>query len=187
MRYLEYYDFALVKKALDERQLLLSLAPHLVRPQPFVLPYQQQMRPTWLLRTGLFVYDNLSWKNQLPKSSLIRRATQDMYFSPLSAQFKKGFLFYDCTTDDSRLTIANALQARENGARICTNTELLSAQTLDNQWLLHVQTKSGQQETIHAKSLVNASGPWVESLNKRLNIPLTYKMSLVKGSPPGRT
>jgi len=182
LRYLEHYDFALVKKALNERQLLLALAPHLVYPLPFVLPYQREMRSSWLLRMGLFFYDNLSRKNELPKSKLIRRTPKSSYFSPLITHCEKGFLFYDCITDDSRLTIANALQAKEHGAAIHTNTELLSANTIDTLWQLRVQTKSGQQQIIKAKSIVNASGPWVESINKMLNIPSQFKMSLVKGS-----
>lgn len=182
LRYLENYDFALVKKALDERQLLLNLAPHLVRPLPLVLPYKRQMRPTWVLRTGFFLYDNLSRKNELPKSKLIRRLSQSIYFSPLSRQYEKGFLFYDCKTDDSRLTIANALQAKESHATILTNTELTAAEVKDNLWHLKIQTQSGEQQFIKAKSIINASGPWVETVNKLLNIPTKYKMSLVKGS-----
>jgi glycerol-3-phosphate dehydrogenase len=182
LRYLEHYDFALVKKALDERQLLLALAPHLVHPLPLVLPYKQEMRPAWLLRTGFFFYDNLSRKNELPKSKLIRRSSQSSYFSPLSANYEKGFLFYDCKTDDSRLTIANALQAREFGATIHTNTELLGAEIIDNLWQLKLQAKSGQQQIIKAKSIVNASGPWVETINNLLTIHTKFKMSLVKGS-----
>ncbi|CDZ79156.1 Aerobic glycerol-3-phosphate dehydrogenase [Legionella massiliensis] len=182
LRYLEHYDFALVKKALDERQLLLTLAPYLVHPLPFVLPYQQDMRPTWLLRTGLFFYDNLSRKNELPKSKLIRRARQPDYFSPLIDHFDKGFLFYDCTTDDARLTIANALQAKKHGASIHTNTELLEANVIDNLWELRVRTKSGEQQIIRAKSVINAAGPWVQSINQLLKLPSKYKMSLVKGS-----
>ncbi|MBA2710554.1 MAG: glycerol-3-phosphate dehydrogenase [Tatlockia sp.] len=182
LRYLEHYDFALVKKALDERQLLLSLAPHLVHPLALVLPYKRQMRPTWLLRTGFLFYDYLSRKNKLPKSKLIRRSKQQTYFAPLKTEYEKGFLFYDCKTDDSRLTIANALQAKEFGAEIYTNTELLSAQTVDNLWKLKIQSKSGTTKTITARSVVNATGPWVESINKLLAIHTQFKMSLVKGS-----
>ena len=182
LRYLEYYDFALVKKALDERQLLLSLAPNLVHPLPFVLPYQRNMRPTWLLRTGLFFYDNLSRKNKLPRSKLIKRTQQSPYFLPLIDSYKKGFLFYDCTTDDSRLTIANALQAKEQGATILTGTELTHSRTIENIWHLTAKAKNGQEQVIKAKSIINASGPWVEFINNLLAIPNHFKMSLVKGS-----
>ncbi len=182
LRYLEHYDFSLVKKALDERQLLLTLAPHLVHPLPLVLPYKRQMRPTWLLRTGFFFYDYLSRKNKLPKTKLIRRTENSSYFKALDAQFKKGFLFYDCKTDDSRLTIANALQAREFGAEIHPNTEVLGAETVDNLWKLKIQTKKGKQQTITARAVINATGPWVEKINELLTIPSKFKMSLVKGS-----
>lgn len=182
LRYLEYYDFSLVKKALHERQLLLNLAPYLVYPIPFVLPYQKGMRPTWLLRTGLFLYDNLDRKNKLPRSKLIRRTNQSPYFSPLADHFAKGFLFYDCATDDARLTIANALQAKEYGASIQTRVTVSNAMVQNNLWQLTAKKRSGVEEIITAKVLVNATGPWVESFNKLSGIPSKFKMSLVKGS-----
>ncbi|WP_133138682.1 glycerol-3-phosphate dehydrogenase [Legionella genomosp. 1] len=182
LRYLEYYDFSLVKKALDERQLLISLAPHLVYPTTFVLPYLQSMRPTWLLRTGLFLYDNLSRKNKLPKSRLIKRNKSPNYFSALNPEFNKGFLFSDCTTDDSRLTLVNALLAREHGAHILPQTELCAAEAHDNQWTLRIRSKNQSIETITAKVVINAAGPWVESLNTLLGIKSEYKISMVQGS-----
>lgn len=182
LRYLEYYDFSLVKKALDERQTLLTLGPHLVYSLPFVLPYQVRGRPSWLLRMGLFFYDHLSRKNKLPKSKLIHRSQQSSYFLPLDEQVNKGFLFYDCATDDARLTIASALQAREQGATICTQTEVVQAEAIDHLWQLRVRTKSGQETIIKAKAVINATGPWVERTNKQLQIPNRHKMSLVKGS-----
>lgn len=182
LRYLEYFDFSLVKKALDERQLLLTLAPHLVYPLSFVLPYQQHMRPSWLLRTGLFLYDNLSRKNRLPRSQLIKRSQQSAYFSPLTESFNKGFLFYDCATDDARLTLENALQAKEYGASIHPGTELIAAETINNLWQLSVKTRSGECRTIKARALINSTGPWAEAVNTRLHIANKYKLSLVKGS-----
>ena len=182
LRYLEQYDFSLVKKALDERQTLLKIAPHLVYPLPFVLPYEQSMRPVWLLRTGLFLYDHLSRKNRLPKSRLIRRSKCSNYFSPLNRHYSKGFVFYDCATDDARLTLANALQAREYGATILTNCELLQGVAENNQWRLTVGLSSGPTIHYRAKALVNAAGPWAENVNQRLKIPNHYQLSLVKGS-----
>lgn len=182
LRYLEYYDFSLVKKALNERQLLLELAPHLVHPLPFVLPYQKNLRPTWLIRTALFLYDNLSRKNKLPHSKLIRRIAQSSYFAPLLADYTKGFLFYDCATDDTRLTIANALQAKNYGAHIYTNTKLIKTAVVNKIWHLTAEKKDSQQFLIKSKAIVNATGPWVEATNQLLNIPSHYQMSLVKGS-----
>ncbi|MDP1601719.1 MAG: glycerol-3-phosphate dehydrogenase [Legionella sp.] len=182
LRYLEHYNFSLVKKSLDERQLLLNLAPHLVRPIPFVLPFEQSIRPSWFLRAGLFLYDNLSRINKLPKSKLIKRNKKSLYFPPLAEEFKKGFLFYDCTTDDARLTLTNALQAKKHGATILTETELVSTKVVDGLWHLTTRTWGGEENTLIARSIVNAAGPWVESTNQRLNIPSQYKMSLIKGS-----
>ncbi|KTC96579.1 glycerol-3-phosphate dehydrogenase [Legionella erythra] len=184
LRYLEQYDFSLVKKALDERQTLLKIAPHLVYPLPFVLPYEQSMRPTWLLRTGLFLYDHLSRKNRLPRSRLIRRsqAWSEPYFLPLSTAYHKGFAFYDCATDDARLTISNALQARAHGAIILPRTELLNATVENQSWRLQVKLQNDREVMFKARTVINATGPWVEQVNQRLNIPSRYKMSLVKGS-----
>lgn len=182
LRYLEYYDFFLVKKALNERQLLLNLAPHLVHPLPFVLAYQQSMRPFWILRAGLFLYDYLSFKNRLPGSRVIKRQSQPEYFAPLKKSFEKGFQFYDASTDDARLTIANAVQAHEQGATVCTKTEMLSSSATDNLWHLNLRTAQRSQFSIKARSLVNAAGPWVEQVNQRLQIPSHYNLSLVKGS-----
>lgn len=182
IRYLEYYDFGLVKKALDERQMLLNLAPHLIYPLPIAIPYQQAMRPAWLLRTGLFLYDNLSLKNQLPKSKLIKRKIQDNYFAPLKTQYDKGFMFYDCSTDDARLTLANAMQAKEYGAIIRPHTEVLSAVAVNDLWQLQVQTHDDSLSTIKARCIINASGPWISKVNELLHIPDYCKMALVKGS-----
>ncbi|STX51538.1 glycerol-3-phosphate dehydrogenase [Legionella busanensis] len=182
LRYLEYYDFSLVKKALDERQLLLSLAPHLVNPLPFVLPYLTSMRPMWLLRLGLFLYDNISRKNKLPKSKVIKRQTYLPYFAPLKSSINKGFLFYDCHTDDARLTLANALQAKKHGAEIYSYTELIHARTENNIWHLTLRNQHGEKSLYQARAVVNATGPWVTSINDLLSLPNQQQMSLIKGS-----
>jgi len=182
IRYLEYYDFSLVRKALDERQMLLNLAPHLVYSLPFAIPYQQSLRPAWLLRTGLFLYDHLSRKNKLPKSQLIKRALNPILFSPLKKYYDKGFMFYDCCTDDARLTICNALQAKEHGALICTHTEVVSAQATKQLWQLQVKNQDGSLSFIKARSIVNAAGPWISKINEFLHIPDYCKIALIKGS-----
>lgn len=182
LRYLEYYNFSYVKKSLNERQTLLGLAPHLIHPVPFVLPYEQSLRPAWILRAGLFIYDNLSRKNRLPKSKLINRTQNEHYFSPLIPELNKGFLFYDCATDDARLTLENALQAKKHGATIATNSELLTATVSDNVWHLNIKNKNGEIRLIKARTIINATGPWALPVNKKLSIPNQYNLSLIKGS-----
>lgn len=182
LRYLEYYQFSLVKKSLDERQLLSTLAPHLITAQAFVLPHHPSMRPTWLLRLGLYLYDNLSRINTLPKSRLIKRLKDRLLFLPLNKRFQKGFLYYDCKTDDARLTIANALQAKQFGATVLTQTELIKASAENNLWHLTVKTQHHQPHILLAKSVINAAGPWVPPVNRLLGIPLQYDISLIKGS-----
>lgn len=182
LRYLENYDFSLVKKALDERQKLLQLAPHLVHPLPLVLPHQKNMRPLWLLRLGLLFYDYLSRTNTLPRSTLVDRLKQPMYFSPLAKRYNKGFLFYDGTADDARLTIANALQAKKHGAAIMPHTKLIKADVINQQWQLSLQLKTGAPIQIKAKAVINTAGPWVETVNQLLQIPSAHPMALVKGS-----
>ena len=183
LRYLEYFDFKLVKKALNERQILLNLAPHLVHPLPIVLPHQKKMRPAWLLRAGLFLYDHLSKINQLPHSTTVYRNNRPLLFSPLVNSINKGFLFYDGMTDDARLTLSNALQAQEHGAGIMTRTALLHADNDDNNvWRLTLQTDSSPPYQVFTKAVINAAGPWVEPVAKILHTPLEHTMSLIKGS-----
>lgn len=182
LRYLESYEFALVKKALEERQTLLNLAPHIVHPQSFILPYQKHMRPAWLLRLGLFFYDHLSRKNHLPKCKSIRRTNKNNYLSPLIEQIRRGFLFYDAATDDARLTITNALQAKSHGASIRPNSQVIHVEVINNIWHLTIQPKSAAAYHIKAKALINAAGPWVASMAKLTNIQVTQQITLVKGS-----
>lgn len=182
LRYLENFEFSLVKKALDERQTLLTLAPHLVHPQAFILPYQKQMRPAWFLRLGLFFYDHLSRKNKLPKCKYIDRRHNHQYFAPLNDRFKRGFLFYDAATDDARLTITNALQASLQGASIRPQESVIHAQATQGIWELTIQPKHGPIYKIHAKSVINAAGPWVDAIAKMTHLPQPLQMALIKGS-----
>lgn len=182
LRYLENYDFTLVKKALEERQKLLHLAPHLIQPLPFVIPHQKSMRPLWLLRLGLTLYDYLCRTNTLPHTKFLQRQKQPTYFSPLAKLFNKGFLFYDGITDDARLTITNALQAKKHGAIIMPHTKLLEAKAFPQQWQLSLQNKKGESLQVRSKTVINATGPWIENINQILTIPMTYPLTLVKGS-----
>ncbi len=181
LRYLEYYEFSLVKKALVERQTLLTLAPHLVHPLAFVLPYQKFMRPSWFLRLGLFLYDHLSTENRLPRCKSVYRE-ESTCFDPLMTKFNHGFLFYDAATDDARLTITNALQAKNHGASIRTRERVIKTEVMNNLWHLTIQPQNGAAYQITAKALINASGPWVEATTKMLQTPLQHQMALVKGS-----
>ncbi|WP_298624355.1 glycerol-3-phosphate dehydrogenase [uncultured Legionella sp.] len=182
LRYLEYYEFALVKKALEERQILLNLAPYLVHPQSFILPYQKHMRPSWLLRLGLFFYDHLSRKNRLPNCKSVHRTIKNNYFTPLVDSLNRGFLFYDASTDDARLTITNAIQARNYGASIRTHSTVVHTETINNIWQLTIQPQNGPNYKIYAKSIINAAGPWVQSIAQLTRTSVQKKMTLVKGS-----
>lgn len=183
LRYLEQYDFKLVKKALIERQKLFELAPHLVHPLQLVLPYEKFLRPSWLIRTGLFIYDHLSKKNKLPKSRSINREKQSDYFQALQERFHKGFLFYDGLTNDSRLTLINAIQAKDYGAEIFTHTELIQAEPEQGQWRLTLKDQRHNKIIqIKARTVINAAGPWIDSVSQLLNTAERKEMILVKGS-----
>ncbi len=182
LRYLENFEFGMVKKAITERQRLLDLAPHLVHPQALVLPYQKHMRPAWFLRLGLFIYDHLSGKNRLPTSQGINRKKKSEYFAPLKNNLDQGFLFYDAMTDDARLTLANAIQAKNHGASIRTRTRVIETQIINDLWEIKTQSPMGAIEILYAKSLINAAGPWVKSIEKLTHITKQQAVSLVKGS-----
>lgn len=182
LRYLEHYQFSLIRKALKERQTLLEVAPYLVSPLLFVMPFNKHFRPFWMMRFGLFIYEHLSLQNKLPKGHVIQRQHHLNYFAPLSESFKKGIIYYDCRTDDARLTIANALQAKNFGADILTRSEVIKAKVINNLWHITLQSKDLKPRVIRAKSVINAAGPWVESVNQILNIKNQYPLSLVKGS-----
>lgn len=182
LRYLEQYDFGLVKKALNERQILLQVAPHLVHPLQFILPHHTHSRSPLLLRLGLFLYDNLSRQNLLPMSQAINRKHNPDFFVPLKMPIQKGFSYYDCATDDARLTLANALQAKQHGASLITHAEVSSAKVVNGEWRVTYTCQNKLPQTLSAKTLINATGPWVQSLNQTLNIPNQHQLALVKGS-----
>lgn len=176
LRYLEHGDFGLVREALHERRRLLEAAPHVIRPMRFVLPYALSVRPKWMLRLGLRIYDFLGGKSRLPRSCSLRQSDRRLQ-APLKRPFG-GFVYTDCVTDDSRLTLLNALDAAQHGAEIRTRTELISARRDKDVWRA-VLTQAGE---VRAKVLVNATGPWVNETLTLLGKQSTAHVRLVKGS-----
>jgi glycerol-3-phosphate dehydrogenase len=183
LRYLEYYEFRLVREALIEREVLLRAAPHIIRPLRFVLPRRAGMRPGWLIRLGLFLYDHLGGREILPgtRSVDLRR---DEAGKPLKPELTSAFEYSDCWVEDARLVALNAVDAAERGAVIRTGVRFLGAQRKPGGWRVELQdVAGGTQSEIEAKAIVNAAGPWVEEvLVKRLGLGTAAKVRLVKGS-----
>jgi glycerol-3-phosphate dehydrogenase len=182
LRYLEHYEFRLVAEALAERETLLSIAPHLVTPLTFVLPRVEGMRPRWMLRVGLWLYDHLARRSVLPPARSIRFATSP-YGQGLKQTVLDGFSYADCWVDDSRLVVLNCRSAADLGARIEPRTEVRAARTDGDQWQLSLQHPDRGTQRVHARALINAAGPWtrswlVEGLDRRPN----HGIRLVKGS-----
>ena len=162
LRYLESYSFRMVREALAEREVLWRSAPHLIRPMRFVLPHHKGLRPTWLLRLGLALYDRIGGRTGLPAASSID-LSQDDAGRPLKPQFRRGFEYSDCVVDDSRLVVLNARDAAERGAAIKTRTRFKSASREDAAWRIVMEdTLTGHEETATARIIVNAAGPWVD-------------------------
>lgn len=183
LRYLEHYEFGLVRQALVERDILLKKAPHLIRPLQFVMPHNKRLRSLWWLSMGLYLYDVLTPNKLLPASRRIALQGHTAGI-PLRENFSHGFIFSDCWVDDARLVVLNAISAAEHGARIMLHTELLSAERKNGLWDVTLVNKhTGKQFTLSCRVLVNATGPWVaEVLEKRLGISSRHKVTLVKGS-----
>ena len=183
LRYLEYYDFRLVREALKEREVLWSLAPHIVRPMRFVLPHHEGMRPWWMLRLGLFLYDNLGGRKELPATSLVDMA-RDEAGAPLKPLFTRGFEYSDCWVDDARLVVLNAMDARAKGADILVRTKLVSARFAENIWHLETQDqRTGERLKHRARMLINAAGPWVDTvIQDALAVREERNVRLVQGS-----
>ena len=177
LRYLEQFEFRLVAEALAEREVLLRVAGHLVWPARFVMPHVPALRPRWMIRTGLFLYDHLARRASLPGSRAVP-LDRPPFDSGLKRELRHGFAYSDCRVDDARLVIANAMGARELGATILTRTEVVSGQRDGPLW--EVRLSSG---TLKARAIVNAAGPWVkEVLSARLGQVSRDAVRLVKGS-----
>lgn len=204
LRYLEFFEFRLVREALREREVLLRAMPHISWPMRFVLPYSGDMRfesdtptsrlmtlfmpwmkgrrPAWLIRLGLFLYDNLGGREILPGTRSIRlQGTPEG--APLEDRFERAFEYSDCWVQDSRLVVLNARDAAERGARILPRTRVVSARREADLWHVHLRRADGSEETVRARTLVNAGGPWVsEVIHNTLKINSSENIRLVRGS-----
>ncbi len=205
LRYLEYWEVRLVREALIERETLLRAMPHISWPMRFVLPYHQDMRfegdtptskvlgvlmpwfkgrrPAWLIRFGLFLYDNLGGR-QILKGTTSLRLPGSPEGAPLQDRFKKAYEYSDCWIEDSRLVVLNARDAEARGATINVRTKVVSAEQVDGHWHVTVEAQgSGKQRLIVARMIVNAGGPWVENvIRNTVRINSTEGVRLVRGS-----
>ncbi|MDA7949367.1 MAG: glycerol-3-phosphate dehydrogenase [Hyphomicrobiaceae bacterium] len=183
LRYLEHYEFRLVREALKEREVLWAMAPHIIHPARFILPHNPGTRPAWLLRAGLFLYDHLGGRKKLPASRRID-LSNDSEGEPLRPGFRTGFEYSDCRVDDARLVVLNARDAADRSADIRTRTQVIKANRESDHWHLTVVDKNtGETKTEQARLLVNAAGPWVDHvLREALGRNTASNVRLVQGS-----
>ncbi len=187
LRYLEYYEFGLVRKALQERERLLRSAPHIMRPLRFVMPHDPAMRPAWMIRIGLFLYDHLARREVLPGSRGVDLASHPAG-APLQPQFRHGFEYSDGWVDDARLVVLNAIDARARGASVMTRTRCAAAERAADHWRVTLRQADGGARTLRARALVNAAGPWAEAFLRGVARPAAGEalarrsLRLVKGS-----
>jgi glycerol-3-phosphate dehydrogenase len=178
LRYLEYYEFRLVREALREREVLWGIAPHIIWPLRFVLPYHKGLRPAWLLRLGLFLYDHIGGRKLLPAT--VTRKLDDGILKP---EFTWGFEYSDCWVEDSRLVVLNARDAAARGAQIAPRTECVSATREGGLWSVELRDTDGAHRTLRSRALVNAAGPWVaQVLGQVVRAHAPARVRLVKGS-----
>ncbi len=183
LRYLEHYDFLLVRHALQEREILLRAAPHIIWPLRFVLPHHQKLRPRWLIRLGLFMYDYIGGRKLLPSSHSLN-LTKHVSGKKLKAQFKSGFEYSDCWVQDARLVVLNVMDAASRGCDVRVRTQVTDLIRHDGHWEVKLlDHASGEATTVTAKVVVNASGPWVEkTLDLDEEHDAKHGVRLVKGS-----
>ena len=182
LRYLEHYEFSLVRKALAEREVLLRSAPHIMWPLRFVMPHDPAMRPVWMIRAGLFLYDHLARREWLPPSRAVSLA-QHPAGAALKPQFTRGFVYSDGWVDDARLVVLCALDARQRGATVLTRWRCERARVDGAGWVAELRGPAGGTRSVRARALVNATGPWASSfLQQQLGAPQAPSLRLVKGS-----
>ncbi|MBV9620122.1 MAG: glycerol-3-phosphate dehydrogenase, partial [Gammaproteobacteria bacterium] len=181
LRYLEDFHFALVRKALREREVLLAAAPHIMRPLHFVMPYAAHLRPAWMIRAGLFLYDHLARRRQLDASAAIDLRTH-VAGRALKDSYRRGFVYADGWVDDARLVVLNALDARERGAQILTRVRCTSLRPRGTQWEAQL-AGAAHPGRLLARAVVNATGPWVSSfIAAATPVRTAHHVRLVKGS-----
>lgn len=182
LRYLEYYEFGLVRKALIEREVLLRSAPHIMWPMRFITPVDKGQRPAWMIRAGLFLYDHLARRELLPGSHGVD-LRKHPGGKPLKPDFTRGFVYSDGWVDDARLVVLNAIDAAEKGARIFTRTGCESAVPQGDRWHATLRTAAGEPIDINARCMINAAGPWASHfLQTAVHRPSAKSVRLIKGS-----
>lgn len=183
LRYLEYFEFRLVAEALAEREVLWKIAPHIIQPLEFVMPYVPKMRRKWMIRFGLFLYDHLGKRRRLPASRSVR-LRREVYGRGFKYDLRLGFVYADCWVDDARLSVLNARSAADLGATIMTRTACVGGKRIDGGWELSLQAKAETAaQTVRGKVVINATGPWVKQvLTEYLRQPVTQNVKHIKGS-----
>ena len=177
LRYLENYEFKLVRESLKEREIVYKIAKNISKPIPFIIPHTDKIRPAWLVKFGLLLYDNLGGKTSIPKSRTLD--LNKKFPNILKTKYKTGFQYYDIQIDDKKLTKLNAKDAKRNKAKILEYNKVKRAEIINNEWVISLQNK----KKIKSKVLINASGPWInETLHNNIKIKSKNKIRLVKGS-----
>jgi len=177
LRYLENYQFGLVRDSLKEREIIYRIAPSITNPLPFIIPHTRKLRPAWLIKMGLLLYDNLGGKTRIPKSSTVK--IQDQFPNILQPHYTKGFQYYDLQVDDQQLVKLNISDAKKRGAEIFENTVVEKVTRNKDDWDVYLEGN----KIAKSKILVNAAGPWVnEVLANVINLESSKPMRLVKGS-----
>ena len=177
LRYLENYEFKLVRESLKEREIIYKIAKPISKPIPFIIPYVDKIRPAWLIKMGLFLYDNLGGKTIIPKSNTLDISKK--LPNILKKEYKTGFQYFDVQIDDKKLTKLNIKSAKRYKAKVIEYNKVKKAEIDGNEWVIHLQ----KGEKIKSKILINASGPWInETLKKNIKIKSKNKIRLVKGS-----
>lgn len=181
LRYLEHYEFALVREALVERERLWAIAPHIIWPLRFVLPHVPGIRPRWLVRLGLFLYDHIGGRKRLPPARSLN-LSHDAAGSALKPEFAHAFEYSDCWVDDARLVVLNARDAANRGATIAPRHDVIALQRIDNHWQITARQADGATVTFAARAIINAAGPGVAQLLDNSTLTHHHNIRLVRGS-----